>query len=302
MTDSGIGTFQPIDWDTVADRLQRERCTPFLGAGVGAHLFKTGRELAEEWVEKFKLPLPATSPLDHVAQMISVKTDAMGPKDQMVRELRSAKVYDPNDAQDPFSRLSRFPVGIYITTNFDDYMEQALEAAGRKPRRILCPWNHELKDEVGTTPPVPTYQEPWVYHLHGHHSVPESMVLTEDDYIDFLLNMGGPEDLLHHRVSRAIGRSTLLFLGYDLKDPTFRVLFRGLVAAREVSIRHGHVTVQLRKPPTFTADQATDQTTISNYFRLHEDYFRRMNFRVYWGDVRAFLAELQSRLDTVLTD
>ena len=35
----------------------------------------------------------------------------------------------------------------------------------------------------------PSPQTPVVYHLHGHRSVIDSLVLTEDDYLDYLVNM-----------------------------------------------------------------------------------------------------------------
>ena len=36
---------------------------------------------------------------------------------------------------------------------------------------------------------VPTPANPLVYHLHGHLEMPQSLVLTEDDYLEFLVRI-----------------------------------------------------------------------------------------------------------------
>jgi hypothetical protein len=38
----------------------------------------------------------------------------------------------------------------------------------------------------------PTDDSPVVYHLHGHYSLLESMVLTENDYLDFRHSVNHP--------------------------------------------------------------------------------------------------------------
>jgi SIR2-like protein len=65
--------------------------------------------------------------------------------------------------------------------------------AQRKPAFEICKWNNSPKLKLtyftrGSTF-TPTVQTPIIYHLHGHKSVPESLVLTEDDYLDFLVAM-----------------------------------------------------------------------------------------------------------------
>ena len=93
---------------------------------------------------------------------------------------------------------------------------------------------------------VPTPASPVVFHLHGRLSVPESLVLTEDDYLDFLVTVSRDQKLLPHQIKRAMAGASLLFIGYRLADWNFRVLHRGLVMAGEPSLRRLSVTVQLR--------------------------------------------------------
>ena len=42
----------------------------------------------------------------------------------------------------------------------------------------------------------PNENQPLIFHMHGHYSNLESMVLTEDDYLDFLINLTENRNLL----------------------------------------------------------------------------------------------------------
>jgi len=44
---------------------------------------------------------------------------------------------------------------------------------------------------------------PVVFHFHGSYEIPESLVLTEDDYFDFLVNISRDEDLIPARIQQA---------------------------------------------------------------------------------------------------
>jgi len=83
---------------------------------------------------------------------------------------------------------------------------------------------------------------PVVFHLHGSDENEDSLVLTEDDYLDFLVNMSRNERMLPPRIERALTEASLLFIGYRLRDVNFRVIYRGLVqkldgSRRRLSIR-----------------------------------------------------------------
>ena len=71
----------------------------------------------------------------------------------------------------------------------------------------------------------PSAERPLVYHLFGRLSVPKSVVLTEDDYFDFLIGVTTNNDLIPAVVRRALADTALLFLGFNLDEWDFRVLF-----------------------------------------------------------------------------
>lgn len=209
----------------------------------------------------------------------------MFPKEEICKELKDIPPPDFASEGEPHGILAELPLPVYMTTNYDDFMLTALKGASKEPRRELCRWNRSpsLQAEKAVLTPafVPTPANPVVFHLHGHVSVPESIVLTEDDYLDFLVAVSGEPKLLPHQIKKALAGASLLFVGYRLADWDFRVLHRGLVMAGEQSLRRLSVTVQLRPN-----DPAREYL---------EEYFSAMNVRVYWGTASDFASELRRR-------
>jgi hypothetical protein len=134
----------------------------------------------------------------------------------------------------------------------------------------------------------PTVQEPLVYHLHGLDLLPASMVLTEDDYLDFLVRVSWDKNVIPPRVAQALADSSLLLLGYRLQDWDFRVLFRGLITAKQAPRRRSNFSIQLT-----TEQEAEEQiTSVADARDFLEDYFSLGNFTIYWGDAKSFTEEL----------
>ena len=189
-----------------------------------------GSDVATRWAGQHAYPLDDAYDLARVAQYVGVHADdAMFPKDLITEELKDFGPAGLQRRDEPHAVLAALPLPIYMTTNYDDFMSAALRHAGKEPRREICRWNASpavrewpthLGDEDGL-PPSPA--NPIVYHLHGHLDVPESIVLTEDDYLDFLVAVSRDEGLLPHQIQRALAGTSLLFVGYRLSDWDFRV-------------------------------------------------------------------------------
>jgi hypothetical protein len=274
------------DWELLLGRIESGNCTPFLGAGACAGTLPLGSEIAQQWADRHAYPLDDRQDLARVAQFVGVhRDDAMLPKEDMCRALEGLGPPDFSREGEPHAVFAGLPLPVYLTTNYDDFMVAALRHRGKDPRREVCRWNSSpsMRAEPTALDPafVPTPANPVVFHLHGHAGVPESLVLTEDDYLDFLVAVSRDEKLLPHQIQKALAGASLLFIGYRLADWDFRVLHRGLVMAGEQSLRRLSVTVQLR--PTDAAREYLDK------------YFGSMKVRVYWGTADEFVAELSRR-------
>jgi hypothetical protein len=280
------------DWQALIRRIEDGRCTPFLGSGASVPKIPTGRELARRWADTSGYPLDDAEDLARVAQYVAVRSapDMIRPKEDLEQELREVEPPDFDDPNEIHALLAELPLPLYLTTNYDDFMLQALRRRTPSARQEICQWNEEpaVLQEPAPLADDPSYrptpEEPLVFHLHGRVGVPESMVLIEDDYLDFLIALSERRDsVLPHQIRRALSSTTLLFIGYSLEDWNFRVLHRGLVAHGNQSLRRASVTVQLDKDKT---DEAKD------YLRA---YFENMRVTVFWGDAAGFGTELRQR-------
>lgn len=246
------------DWDLLLHRIKDGKCTPFLGAGACFGTLPLAADIARVWAQQYHYPLPDTGNLARVAQYLAVQYDPMFPKEEILRQFFEDPAppdFTNPEKPEPHFVLADLPLPIYMTTNYDDFMVQALQKRKKKPTRELCCWNkllekNEKQSSIFASNPdfEPTPTQPLIFHLHGHDGVPESLVLTEDDYLDFLVNTSRNLALLPHQIARALSGSSLLFIGYSLEDWTFRVLFRGLVSSTEPSLRRISLTVQLQPP------------------------------------------------------
>lgn len=291
------------DWDLLLDRIKEGKCTPFLGAGASAGVLPLGSKIAEEWAEAEGYPLDNNTDLASVAQFLAVKYDAIHPKSMLIRRFANVPSPDFSNPYEPHRLLADLPLPVYITTNYDDFMIQALQRAeyapGYKkvPTREVCRWNKQIVSRLKSRPSVfkstrskISVQTPVVFHLHGHTEFAESMVLTEDDYLDFLINISKDDYPLPQRIQEAMAGASLLFLGYRLSDWSFRVLFRSVVGYLERSTTRAHISVQL-VPLKENAPDERKQKAQEYLYR----YFGDLKIRVYWGPAEEFAKELRDR-------
>lgn len=284
MAESTPARGSAVNWNRLLARIQSGSCTPFLGAGAAAGTLPLGGDIARRWADDYDYPFSEELDLARVAQFIAVHEDPMAPKEMLCEELKRYGSPDFGSQDEPHAALAELPLPVFITTNYDDFMFEALRAKGKQPSREICRWNTSpsLADVPRVLDPAfaPTPEAPVVFHLHGHFDVPESLVLTEDDYLDFLVAVSRDDALLPHQIQKAVAGASLLFVGYRLADWNFRVLHRGLVVAGEQSLRRLSVNVQL--PPGDEPSRA-----------YLEKYFNAMNVQVYWGTGSQFARELR---------
>jgi len=179
-------------------------------------------------------------------------------------------------------------------------MTLALQNRKRDPKRELCRWNGFVQQNVKSVfgnevDYTPTNANPLVYHLHGNYEVPQSLVLTEDDYLDFLAQISSNHALLPPAIRTALSCTALLFIGYSLSDWNFRVLFRGLVGSLGASLGYQSVAVQLA--PASIDDSEKGRESAINYLNVYFEKIQKIRMRVFWGDIKEFTSELRQRWD-----
>lgn len=188
--------------------------------------------------------------------------------------------------------------------NPDSLMEDALAEAGRPARSDFARWNEKIAD-VRKYPTLrerepeyrPNLKNPLVYHLYGQLTVPESLVITEDDYFDYLLRIGSKADgknLAPGAVGTTLTADALLFIGFRLDDWAFRVLLRSIYSKEGSGARSvGNDTL-----PCVGAQITPDEESMlkpDGARRYFEQYLRSSNIDIFWGGVEDFVAELEKQ-------
>ena len=141
----------------------------------------------------------------------------------------------------------------------------------------------------------PTPDRPLVYHIFGLDKHPETLVLTEDDYLDFLTRISWQnKQVILPRVREALADTALVMLGFNMHDWEFKILFRGLIATdtRKRGERVGNsVSVQLQRRD---GGEISELTAYHAYMRKY--FSNSAKFNIYWGKPEQFMQELWSHL------
>lgn len=258
------------DWEDLLVSIREKYCTPIIGAGAAAPWIPSGSDIAYDLAREFNYPdkLEGSSILSRVAQFVAISCSyELAPKEILRHKFEKISVPDfslEENRNTTYAVLADLNLPVYITTNYDHFLEEALRSKGRNPVSQFCAWSENLRRylEFSATPTynekyvvpdesndkryVPDESNPLVYHLHGDLNTPVSMVLTENDYMDFLITAAREERMLPIPILRALARSSLLFIGYSLEDINFRAILK--IITPMPGVKSTNIAV-LRPPP-----------------------------------------------------
>ncbi|MCP4534267.1 MAG: hypothetical protein GY831_23970, partial [Delftia sp.] len=198
-----LGARNPrIFWTGLVRMLQQRKCTPILGPRAHGRWLPTPQQVAQKWSDLHEYPFADSRELARVAQYMATNQGEDFPRyellDTLMAEL-SARLPEglrPDEqhetltdmvqavgwqnlvADDPnqiHQVLASMNLPLYLTTNPDSFLVEALAAQGQQPEREICRWSEQLDwlpsrfaedDETGEVY-EPTPEAPLVYHLFG---------------------------------------------------------------------------------------------------------------------------------------
>jgi hypothetical protein len=306
-------------WKAICSHVRREEFIPILGPELGDDVFGGTRELANQLAEKHAFPLAAHERTDlaKVTQYISTNQNRTYVQEAVekgfLRQLserldagdRGTKTLSEfldlavgrcrTNPDDPYEALAKLPASIYVNASYEPMLVRSLKAAGRDPEALFTSWRGiqvPQQPEPKNDPPTPA--APWVYHVFGRYGKPDTMVLTEDDFFDYLIATSRLDLLLPKVVGRLM-QSSLLFLGFRLDDWRFRVLFRMIVTRQGTESMKvlSHVGVQVNPDEQSLGDADRARKYMERYFQGGKD---APEISIYWGSGAEFLAELNRHL------
>ncbi|HVF71378.1 MAG TPA: SIR2 family protein [Chthoniobacterales bacterium] len=278
--------------ETIAEAVGKGRCILFLGAGVH---YGPPKDADPAYLAAY--PEDRRPPLGGaLSELLATESDfatrfpgadardlkrvGWHYEDKFSRNRLMKRIKDEvhvNKIASPIVRgLAELDFPLVVTTNFDQLFEQSLRAAGKQPQ--LCVYSPSAQNATRDPIDDPTPANPLICKLHGDIDQPESAVVTDEDYIQFVLRMGDKPP--YHPVPETFlfrfRRWPTLFIGYSLIDYNLRLLFK----AMRVNLDPAQF------PETYSIDPKPDQLIV----RYWSDQRRYVRFVT--QDVWAFVPAL----------
>lgn len=198
--------------------------------------------------------------------------------------------------QDPLRLLAKLPLKIYITTSYSDFLERALIAEDKTPRTQLCFCKTTTGIKAEHLPDrdfTPTEKSPAVVHLFGLEDYTNTLVLSEDDHINFLMNaaeLNYSLDINPAYLKLNLPGSGLLLLGYHLRDWEFRTLIRFISRIRKKEATDEAVpSIAIQFKRSLREEHRLIEERSLQYL---EKMFRKLDYKVKWSEAEDFVYEL----------
>lgn len=325
----------PMFWENLIGDIGVHKCTPIIGPRVHGRWLPRPEEMARCLAKANNYPFAGEENLARVTQYLNTKIGGQQDYDarhafldelkdkfnsRLPEEQRPEEVPDTltkligavgwkrltaNDPNETHQVLAKLGLPLYMTTNYDSFMYEALAAEEVRPVREICRWNGQLDELPSWFETHGDYElspeEPMVYHLFGSDVEADSLVLTEDHYCNFLVQLSESERI-PYTIHEALAESTLLFIGYGIYDWEFRVLMHALsetlqrrLKTRLETLSKGgkdkdivDIAVQLEFKEAGGADKQKVKDFLQKYFGLFN-----VNIDIFWGSTTQFMVELR---------
>ena len=216
--------------------LRDRRCVLFCGSGLSAWAkLPTWTALLREIVGELEQELQDTSNTEELNRLLDAGKllevadhckEALGRRynDILAQQLRG----DKGPIPEPHKAIVQMPFAAVVTTNYDKLLERSFAAVGSLPKTPT----HRDVDALG---PLLFDGSFFILKAHGDIDRPDSMVLTTRDYQEII----HANPAFNSIFSAILLTKAVLFVGYSLNDPDFRLLldrqltvFRGNVPER----------------------------------------------------------------------
>lgn len=322
--EAGFRAGAQYDLEGIADHLASGKCTPFVGWGLAERIYGSKAEISRRLAIEKQVPFAHSrkGELALVSQYLLMSTRSKPTalnhvKESMLKQMLANLdgrlqgeftsigdvvnyLYESSKTQtpDPFEKelealrtVARLPATVFINACPDRLLEHALRAERKDPIIRTPLWKGVPKPEEVAETLDPTVDKPLLLHIFGRFADEDHLVLCEDDYLDYLMGIVVNKELLPNVVRDALTSRALMFLGFNLDDWSFRVLFRvvtKLMAGATDSLKP-NVAVQVDPDGSLFAgpEEANDYL---------QKFYLPSKIEPFWGTSSDFLTELAPKV------
>jgi hypothetical protein len=275
------------DWDTLIYAINQNNCILMLGPDTAVETVNgqprlltesLANQLAERLEPGTRKPLNS-SDLAQVSQYYDME------KGRHTLEARAESFYKEKQGlcSDLHRDLASLPFYFTITTTPDTMLINALEENNKEP---VINWYNFNGENPGMVQ-MGAVEKPLVFYLYGAVSEPGSLMLTENDLLDFLVVLSSGKRPLPDNIRSELQNKnkSYLFMGFGFKHWYLRILLHVLQGGRKKSSR----SFALEKfPPENTTEL---QRTV--FFFKKSDY----KIHIFKEDFNGFARQLKDRFE-----
>ena len=285
-----------LQWNSLSSALRAGRCVLVLGPEIAvaqtgdsaadaqapgtvtqALVRRIASVIEEEGLRVVGNQLPA------IAQQCE-DCDALGPaqlRETASRFLRAAR-FVPSRAH---RVLAELPFSLVLTSCHDGLLQQAMTDVGKTPLRERYHLRGDRRDNPEFAAPSGP-EAPVLYHLFGTPDDRDSLVLSQNDLLDFLIALVSENPPLPNRLVGLLKREGMSFLvvGFGIGNWQLRVLLKAVLRKLDLKIKGNAVAAEQLQG---LAPAEREDTVLY--------YQRGARVEVADGDVEAFLEELRTR-------
>lgn len=217
---------------SLARQIQRGECILFLGPGAAIVPGETPERPLSVALSEVLAADPRIAQvkgldhrdLRHVSQVLYEETKNL----TFIQETAADFYASRTHLTTPFHvNMAALPFRFCLTTTPDDCLFNAFVEAGKKPSRHFYSFR---RGQASRPVEQPSPERPLIYHLYGYPDEPDSLVITENDLIDFVASVIRKTPPLAEIIRGQLANptTTCLFADLGFKNWYLRALLRSV--------------------------------------------------------------------------
>jgi hypothetical protein len=235
----GLSMMKDLQWASLAESVRTGSCVLVLGPDVSATPKTDSKEsisvrdafchFLTEQLREAKLTVDETA-MFALAQLYEDWPNLVDLKNVSANFFRNAP-FNPGETH---LQLALCPFSLILTTCHDNLFETALSVQQKSPSKYWYHYRGEQRDNLELDN-RPNADAPIVYHLYGSFEKPPSLVLTENDLLEFITAIISGRPKLPDSLKSLLRNKTFLFVGFGIRHWYVRVLLKLLIRAIGIS-------------------------------------------------------------------